>query len=56
MRRQPSGTLGYGYIGPINGHCAAVYPSGVNGVDQGEVLRSVFLFIKRQNKADNVGR
>jgi hypothetical protein len=34
----------------------ALFPAGVNGTDQGEVLRSVFLFIKRQNTADNVGR
>jgi len=34
----------------------AVYPSGINIVDQGEVLRAVFLHLKRQNSADNAGR
>jgi hypothetical protein len=31
-----------------------LYPSGVNGIDEGEVLRSVFLHIKRQNSTDNL--
>ena len=31
-----------------------LYPSGTVGVDQGEVLRAVFLHLKRQNSADNV--
>jgi hypothetical protein len=35
---------------------AATYPIGVEGLDQGEVLRSVFLHLRRQNPADNVGR
>jgi hypothetical protein len=33
-----------------------LYPAGVGGVDPGEVLRAVFLFLKRQNPADSVGR
>lgn len=32
-----------------------LYPFGVSG-DSGEVIRSVFLHIKRQNSGDNVGR
>jgi hypothetical protein len=32
-----------------------LYPFGVSG-DPGEVIRSVFLHIKRQNSGDNVGR
>ena len=31
-----------------------LYPSGVNGTDEGEVLRSVFLAIKRRDTADNL--
>lgn len=34
----------------------AAYPAGVNGTDQGEVLRQVFLHLKRQNAGDKVGR
>jgi len=33
-----------------------LYPSGTMGVEQGEVLRAVFLHIKRQNSEDNVRR
>lgn len=33
----------------------ALYPSGVNGADQGEVLRAVFLHLKRQNTGGSVG-
>jgi hypothetical protein len=35
---------------------AATYPGGVGGTDRGDVLRAVFLFLKRQNTADNVRR
>ena len=31
-----------------------LYPFGVSGIDEGEVLRAVFLHIKRQNSADNL--
>ena len=31
-----------------------LYPSGVSGIDEGEVLRNVFLHIKRQNSTDNL--
>ena len=33
-----------------------LYPKGTSGIDQGEVLRAVFLHLKRQNSADNVRR
>jgi hypothetical protein len=33
-----------------------LYPQGTAGIDQGEVLRAVFLHLKRQNTAGNVGR
>jgi hypothetical protein len=33
-----------------------VYPTGTDGIDQGEVLRKVFLELRRRNSGDNVGR
>jgi hypothetical protein len=33
-----------------------LFPRGTDGQDQGEVLRVVFLHLKRQNTADKVGR
>jgi hypothetical protein len=33
-----------------------LYPNGTNGVSDTEVLRRLFLSIKRQNSADNLGR
>jgi hypothetical protein len=33
-----------------------LYPQGTSGIDQGEVLRAVFLHLKRQNSAEKVGR
>ena len=33
-----------------------VFPNGIADHDQGEVLRAVFLLLKRQNSGDNVGR
>ncbi len=33
-----------------------LFPKGVEGKDQGEVLREVFLHLKRQDRGDNVGR
>jgi hypothetical protein len=33
-----------------------VFPDGVEGKDQAEVLKAVFLFLKRQNSGDKVGR
>jgi hypothetical protein len=32
-----------------------MYPNGVNGIDQGTVLRAIFLRLMRQNSTDNVG-
>lgn len=32
------------------------FPAGVDGVEPGEVIRSVFLSLKRQDSADNVRR
>ena len=32
-----------------------LYPNGLGEVAHGEVLRAVFLHIKRQNRSDNVG-
>lgn len=34
----------------------ATYPGGVGGIDQGDVLRAVFLYLKRQNSGGSVGR
>ncbi len=33
-----------------------LYPKGTNGVSGTEVLRRLFLSIKRQNSGDNLGR
>ena len=33
-----------------------LYPSGMETVDKGTVLRAVLLHLKRQNTADNVSR
>lgn len=33
-----------------------LFPAGIEKVAQGEIIRSVFLSIKRKNSADNVGR
>lgn len=33
-----------------------LYPNGVDGLDQSEVLRAVFVHVMRKNKGDNVGR
>lgn len=33
-----------------------LYPDGTDGKDQGEVLRAVFLFMRRKDTADNVAR
>ena len=33
-----------------------IFPNGVDGKDEGELLREVFLFLKRQDSADKVGR
>lgn len=41
--------------GQIDRATKTLFPQGTNGMDQGEVLRTVFLHLKRQNSADNVG-
>jgi hypothetical protein len=33
-----------------------LFPKGTAGIDQGEVLRAVFLHLKRKNTAEQVGR
>ena len=33
-----------------------LFPQGTNGIDQSEVLRAVFLNLRRKNCGDNVGR
>ena len=33
-----------------------LFPKGTEGIDQGEVLRAVFLHLKRKNSTDKVGR
>jgi predicted DNA-binding transcriptional regulator AlpA len=33
-----------------------LYPNGTNNDDRGNVLRSIFLHLKRQDSGDNVGR
>ena len=33
-----------------------IFPSGVENQDDGEILRAVFLHLKRKNRADKVGR
>ncbi len=40
----------------VEGALRDLYPGGVRSVDQGEVLRAVFLHLRRQNSGDNVGR
>jgi hypothetical protein len=35
---------------------AEEYPSGTAGMDEGEVIRAVFMRLKRQNAVDSVGR
>ena len=33
-----------------------LFPQGTNGLDQPEVLKAVFLHLKRQNQGGNAGR
>ena len=33
-----------------------VFPNGIDGKEEGEVLKAVFLHLKRQDSGDNVGR
>jgi hypothetical protein len=40
----------------VDAAVANLFPNGVDGVDPGEVIRQVFLSVKRNNPSDNVGR
>jgi hypothetical protein len=40
----------------VNSAISTLYPNGLADVAQGEVLRAVFLHVRRQDAADNVGR
>ena len=40
----------------VDATIAQLFPAGVDGVEPGEVIRSVFLFIKRQDSQGNVQR
>lgn len=42
--------------GQVEAAVSSLYPAGVVGSDPGEVLRSVFLYLKRQNPAGSAGR
>jgi hypothetical protein len=33
-----------------------LFPSGVIGVDEGEIIRALFIHLRRQNSSDSVGR
>ena len=35
---------------------AVVFPNGIAGIDGGQVIRAVFLHLKRRDTGDNVGR
>ena len=35
---------------------STIYPNGLADIAQGEVLRAVFLYLRRQDSADNAGR
>jgi len=40
----------------VDATIAQLFPRGVDGVDPGEIIRSVFLSLKRQDSRDNVAR
>jgi len=40
----------------VDSAVSTLYPNGLAGVAQGEVLRTVFLHLRRQDSADNAGR
>ena len=54
------GIKGLGLVNVTGDQVAEVvnqlYPRGVDGTDRGEVLRTLFLHIRRQNTRDKVGR
>jgi len=41
---------------PVGAVVEQLFPTGLDGVDRGEVIRAVFLHLKRQNSGDNAGR
>lgn len=43
-------------MGQVGAALAGAYPTGIEGIDEGEVIRSVFLLIKRQDRSDNLRR
>jgi hypothetical protein len=43
-------------VDQVDAAIKTLYPTGTDNVDRGDVLREVFLFLKRQNTAGNVGR
>ncbi len=51
---------GLGLVGvtdqQVSAAVAKLFPSGIAGVDEAEVIRSVFVQIQRQNSTDNLGR
>jgi DNA-binding transcriptional MerR regulator len=42
-------------VAQVDAAIKELFPDGRNGVDPGEVIRAVFLSIKRRNSTDNVG-
>jgi len=54
------GLTGLGISGVTDDQVAAavktLFPDGINSTDQADVLRAVFLHLKRQDSSDNVGR
>src|SRR5579871_4793941 len=42
--------------GEVDAALKTLYPSGTDNMDRGDLLREIFLFLKRQNPAGNVGR
>ena len=39
----------------VSAAVAELYPGGTSGKDEGEVIRAVFLHLKRRNQGGNVG-
>jgi hypothetical protein len=54
------GLLALGLASPtadqVDAALKTLYPNGTDNVDRGDLLREMFLFLKRQNPAGNVGR
>ena len=43
-------------ISQVDQAVKAVYPSGTDGIDQGEVIRKVFLYLVKQGRRDGMNR